>query len=207
MLAEGLQDYLQRLNATDDPILGAMHDRARRDGFPIIGPQVGRLVHLLARSIGAHTVVELGSGFGYSAHWFASAVGPRGTVHLTDWSQDRLDSAQTHLEEAGLWDRCVAHCGDALELFEAFEGVADVVFMDVDKDAYPKVVDLLDRRLRIGGLLIVDNTLWQGRVYGLDEDPSTQGIRELTQLLWNDSRFTCSLIPLRDGVTIALRTG
>ena len=205
LLADPLQGYLTTLNRTDDPVLTDMHTLAAESGFPIVGPEVGRLLHVWTRSIGARVVFELGSGFGYSAHWFAQAVGPEGAVHLTERSESRLLDAKAFLSRSELWERCIPHCGDALSSLAAFDGLADVIFMDIDKTGYPDAIESVAEHLRVGGLFITDNCLWFGRVYGDDASESTEAIRAFTAALWSDPRFACTLIPLRDGVTVALR--
>jgi predicted O-methyltransferase YrrM len=206
MLDPKLQAYLRGLHPSFDPTLDALHARAEGERFPIVGPEVGQLLFTLARAIGARTVWELGSGFGYSAWWFARAVGPLGTVHLTDTRPQHLADARSMLEEAGLWDRCVAHPGDALDTFTAWEGRADIVFCDIDKEDYPRVPELAAARLRAGGLLVFDNMLWSGRVYtGDPEDPATAGVLEATRQLWTDPAWSPTLIPLRDGVAVATK--
>lgn len=205
MLDIGLKEYLAQLNAVDDLVLNEMHDRAATLRFPIVGPEVGRLLHVLGCAIGAKTVFELGSGFGYSAWWFAHVVGADGLVYLTDNSSENLAHAESYLERAGLLDRCCTHLGDALVHFERWTGQADIVFMDIDKHDYPRIVPLLQDRLRVGGMLIVDNILWSGRVYLGDDAESTRGVVELTQLIRGDARYLWSVIPIRDGVLVALR--
>ncbi|NUN15539.1 MAG: class I SAM-dependent methyltransferase [Myxococcales bacterium] len=205
MLDIGLKEYLSQLNAVDDLVLNDMHERAANQRFPIIGPEVGRLVHLLGKAIGAKTVFELGSGFGYSAWWFAHVVGPDGLVYLTDTKHENLADAEMYLERSGLLDRCCTYLGDALVHFEAWNGKADIVFVDIDKQDYPKIFPLLNDRLRIGGMLIVDNILWSGRVYMGDDAESTHGVQQLTQLIRGDARYLWSIVPIRDGVLTALK--
>ncbi len=202
-----LDAFLGRLFVEADPILEAMHERARDERFPVVGPRVGRLLYALAKIVGAHTVVELGSGFGYSAWWFARAVGPTGVVHLTDRSAERLAQARDYLDEAGLWERCRAHEGDALQWFASFEGPADVVFVDLDKARYPEALQLAASRLRPGGLLLADNVLWGGRVWDpAERDAATRGIRAFLDALQAHPAFEfLALLPERDGVAIGLR--
>ncbi len=173
--------------------------------FPIIGPAVGQLCHLLARSIGARRVFELGSGFGYSTWWFAHAVGEGGQVIHTDGSVGNSTRARDFLSRAGLASRVRFEVGDARTILERTPGPFDVIFNDIDKEGYPDVLPLARLALRVGGLLICDNMLWFGRVLVPAEDPDTRGILELTRLLREAADFTTTLIPLRDGVSVSLR--
>src|SRR2546421_10217495 len=110
---------LQRLA---EPVLLEMEAEAARRGFPIVGRNVGVTLEVFARSIGARRVMELGSGFGYSAYWFARAVGPGGEVHCTDGDQANVDAGSSYLGRAGFSDRVTYHVGDALEGFAKIEG-------------------------------------------------------------------------------------
>lgn len=196
--------YLHELANPEDPVLREMELLAVERSFPIVGPQVGQLLHVLTRSIRARRVVELGSGFGYSAYWFARAVGPGGEVILTEGSAKRAAEANRFLDRGGLGQRVRVEVGDALELIDQFGDGFDIVFNDIDKEQYPRVLEKAAGMLRPGGLLISDNMLWYGTV--LDPDPdqeSARGVQELTRLLYASDKFETVLIPLRDGVTVS----
>jgi predicted O-methyltransferase YrrM len=200
-----IERYLHDLANPGDPILREMEVLAAERSFPIVGPQVGRLLHLLSRMISARRVVELGSGFGYSAYWFARAVGPRGLVLLTEQSADNARQAQSFLSRGGFGKRVRVEVGDALEILGRAGGGFDIVFNDVDKERYPEVLDRAVVALKPGGLLICDNMLWFGTV--LDPQPgqpSTRGVQELTRLLFESDRFETVLIPIRDGITVSV---
>jgi predicted O-methyltransferase YrrM len=197
--------YLHELANPADPILREMELLAAERSFPIVGPQVGQLLGVLAASVSAERVIELGSGFGYSAYWFARAVGPGGQVILTETSPELAVEARGFLERGGLADRVRIEIGDALEIIDAVGGEFDVVFNDIDKDRYPLVLDRAAAALRPGGLLISDNMLWFGTV--LDETPiddSARGIKEFTRLLYDSPDFRTVMLPLRDGVSVSI---
>ena len=203
-----IERYLHELSNPRDPILREMEVLAAERRFPIVGPMVGRLLHMLTRLIRARRVIELGSGFGYSAYWFARALPPGGTVILTDRDGRQAAEAASFLERGGYTDRVRIEVGDALEILDRVGGEFDIVFNDIDKAEYPRVLDKAAAALRPGGLLISDNMLWFGAV--LDEapsDPATRGVQELTRLLYNSPEFETVLIPLRDGVTVSTYRG
>jgi predicted O-methyltransferase YrrM len=205
IVAPAIEDYLRRLGPPGDPILREMEAVAERRRFPIVGPLVGRLLHLMARAIGARSVFECGSGYGYSALWFARALPDGGRVVLTDASAENCASARDFLGRAGLLERADIRQGDALEILQRSPGPFDVVFCDIDKRDYPRVHPLLRPRLRPGGLFICDNLLWFGKVAGPDQDEDTRGVRELTRLLYADPGLHTAILPLRDGVGVSLR--
>ncbi len=203
-----IDPYLRSLQARhDEDVLLEMEAEGERRGFPIVGRNVGVTLELLARSIGASTVFELGSGFGYSAYWFARAVGPEGEVHCTDGDPENEVAAAGFLARAGLVDRIRYHVGDAVSWLADTPGTFDVVYDDIDKDGYPDAWRAACERVRLGGLYLCDNVLWSGRVPpdGDPPDGVTDAIREHNAMIAADERFVSSILPIRDGVMVALR--
>ena len=202
-----IEEYLRRIYDDGDPVRLEMEALARERSFPIVGPLVGRGLQQLALSIGARRVFELGSGYGYSALFFARAVGPEGTVHCTDLSHENVSLAQGFLTRAGVWDRVTYHRQEAATALRQTAGTWDIVYNDVDKDGYPAIVDLAHERLRKGGLFITDNTLWSGRVLEGEDDGSdaTRGVKEFTRRLFSHPGFLARIDPTRDGVAVALK--
>jgi caffeoyl-CoA O-methyltransferase len=205
-----VEDYMRSLlTRYDEPVLLEMEAEGKERGFPIIGRLVGVTVELLARSVGARRVFELGSGFGYSAYWFARAVGPSGEVHGTDGDPANEPKALDYLSRAALAEPIRWHVGDAVTQLGAVEGEFDVVYNDIDKDGYPAAWMAARERIRVGGLYVCDNVLWSGRVAVQDpDDPRplyTQAVLEHNRLVADDDRFVSSIVPTRDGVFVALR--
>jgi predicted O-methyltransferase YrrM len=196
--------YLHELANPRDPILREMEVLAAERNFPIVGPAVGQLLFVLARAIRARRVIELGSGFGYSAYWFARAMGPGSTVILTEGDEERAEEAVSFLDRGELGDRVQIEVGDGLEIIDRVGGEFDIVFNDIDKKDYPVVLDKAAAALRPGGLLISDNMLWFGTVLEDDpQDPPAAGVKELTRRLYDSEEFDTVLIPIRDGVTVS----
>ena len=200
-----IEDYLRKLYDDGDPVRHEMEDLARKKGFPIVGPLVGRMLVVLARAIGAKRVFELGSGYGYSALFFAKAVGVDGIVHCTDTSEENVRLAEGFLTRAGLISRVTYHREEATAALRRLGGTWDVVYNDIDKDGYPATVELAYERLRPGGLFITDNVLWSGRVLQPDDAASTRGVVEFTRRLLAHPGFVTTINPTRDGVAVALR--
>jgi caffeoyl-CoA O-methyltransferase len=213
LLPREVDGYLTDLAAAQvrDAVLDDMERRARELRFPIVGRAVGRFLEVQARAIGARRVVELGSGYGYSAYWFARAVGAGGEVVCTDADAHNAELAEAYLRRARLWDRVRYHVGDALEGLAAVDGELDVVYCDIDKDGYPAAWAAAAERLRVGGMFLCDNVLWDGRVAGLDPEPAptraavTADIVAMTRAAIDDERYVTTLAPIRDGVLVALR--
>ena len=207
-----IEAYMEsRLERFDEPVVLEMEAAAQASNFPIVGRNVGVTLEILARSVRARRVVELGSGFGYSAYWFSRAVGPEGELHLTDGDPDNERKARDYLGRAGLWDPIRYHVGDAIASLEALDGEFDVVYCDIDKDGYPDAWRAARDRVRVGGLYICDNSLWYGRVTGAEpvesewERRTTAAVIEHNQLAADDERYVSTIVPTRDGVLVATR--
>ncbi len=197
--------YLEEVTPARPEVLQEMEGLAKEKGFPIVGPLVGRFLYQLATLTKAERILEMGSGFGYSAYWFSLAIGERGHIILTDGNEDNKRQALDFFRRAGLKTHMDFHVGDALELIEEHDGPFDIIFNDIDKADYPKTIELAAPRLRRGGLFITDNLIWSGKVYREDKDRSTQGIVDFTKVLYADDRFFTTIQPLRDGVSVAMR--
>ncbi|MGZ8620459.1 MAG: O-methyltransferase [Actinomycetota bacterium] len=194
------------LTRHDEPVLLEMEAEAERDGFPIIGRLVGATVEVLARSVGARRVFELGSGYGYSAYWFARAVRPDGEVHCTDGDPTNEAKALAYLTRAGLDAPVRWHVGDAVTHLSAAKGELDVVYNDIDKDGYPDAWLAARERIRVGGLYLCDNVLWYGRVTEpRPERADTRAILQHNALIAEDERYLSAIVPTRDGLMMALR--
>jgi caffeoyl-CoA O-methyltransferase len=205
-MRDDVRDWLRAMaDVPGDEILAAMHAEAAERNFPIVGPEVGRLLFQLARLSGARRIFELGSGFGYSTLWFARALPPGGRVYHTDGDPRNTEKAREYLGRAGLLGSVVFTTGDARDVLDATPGEFDILFMDIDKHQYPDAYRRFRDRVKPGGLVITDNLVWSGKVAeGLD-DPSTRGVKEYLDLMWGDDRFLSSLLPVRDGVGVSLR--
>jgi caffeoyl-CoA O-methyltransferase len=201
-----IEDYLVgRLSRFDEPMLLEMEREGKERGFPIVGRTVGVTLEVLARSIGARRVVELGSGFGYSGYWFARAIGPEGELHLTDGDPENEAKAQDYLLRAGLWDVVTFHVGDAVTTLGTLDGEFDVIYCDIDKQGYPDAWRAASERIRVGGLYICDNVLGITRESILDDTPITAAIREHNELVAADERYISTILPMRQGDMAAIR--
>jgi len=204
-----VERYLRELFEEDHPVAAEMEARAEEHGFPIVGRLVGTTLEVLARSIGARRVFEMGSGYGYSAYWFSRAVGDGGEVRMTEGDPENQRLALDFLDRAGFGDRVRSHVGDAVELIDETPGEFDVVFCDIDKHGYPEAWSKARERIRVGGLYLCDNVLWSGRVAQEDPDDArpewTAAIREHNAAVAADERYRSTVVPTRDGVMVALR--
>ena len=202
-----VEKYFYDLLPERDEVLRDMEDDAARRHVPIVGPAVARVLYQYAQLIGAKTVFEMGSAIGYSTIWWARAVGEGGRVYYTDGDQKNADRARSNFERAGVAARITIKVGDALEILSEQTQLFDVLFNDVDKEDYPRVLRLATPKLRSGGLFITDNVLWSGRVVEGDKakEPTTKAILEFNRLLYNSTDFFTTILPIRDGVAVAVK--
>lgn len=201
-----VDDYLYSMLPKRDEVLAEMEDYASQHNIPIVGPAVARVLQQLALIIDAKSVFELGSAIGYSTVWWAQAVGEKGRVVYTDGDPKNTERARRYFDRAGVTDRISLHTGDALEFLSEQKEQYDIIFNDVDKEDYPRVLRLVSPRLRKGGLFITDNVLWSGRVAEKNpKEPRTKAILEFNRLLYNSGDFYTTILPIRDGLAVALK--
>lgn len=201
-----VDDYLYSMLPKRDPVLTEMEDYATEHKIPIVGPAVARVLQQLAMMINARAVFELGSAIGYSTIWWAQAVGDQGRVIYTDGDSKNAERARGYFTRAGVSSRITLHVGDALEFLSEQKQEFDIIFNDVDKEDYPRVLRLVAPRLRKGGLFITDNVLWSGRVAENNSpDARTKAILEFNRKLYGAPEFYTTILPIRDGLAVALK--
>lgn len=205
--SEPVENYLYSLLPARDEVLAEMETAAAKRDIPIVGPAVGRILHQLALMTDSKNVFEMGSAIGYSTIWWARAVGKGGRVFYTDGDRKNADEARGYFQRAGVADRISVHVGDALELLSEQKQQFDIVFCDLDKEDYPRALRLALPKLRNGGLFVADNVLWSGKVAQEDADEaSTKAIQELNRLLYTSSELFTTILPIRDGLAVAIKT-
>jgi caffeoyl-CoA O-methyltransferase len=202
------QEYLTTLIPPREKELQEMEAYAEKHDFPIIGPVCGYYCYQLALMIGARSIFELGSGFGYSTAWFAKAIQENGggVVHHTVWDETLSKSANIHMSKLGYDGLVKYHNAEAVDTLRQTKGPFDIIFNDIDKEAYPASLAVIKEKLRSGGLLIVDNMLWHARIFDKkDNSPETEAVREFTRRITSDTDWVVSLAPIRDGMIIAYK--
>ncbi len=199
-----IERYIYDLLPPRDPVLAEIEAEAERRRIPIVGPAVGGLLALLVEMTRARRIFELGSAIGYSTIWLARAAGPGAEVHYSDGSEANAEEARGYFRRAGVADRITVHVGDALISLAGTTGPFDLIFNDVDKEGYPSVLDAVTDRLRSGGVLVTDNTLWHERVLE-PRDAASRAVAEFNRKIVEAKAFSVALVPLRDGVTVALK--
>lgn len=197
-----IEAYIYGLLPARDAVLAEMEELAARESIPIIGPAVARVLAQYVMLTGAKRIFELGSAIGYSTIWMARASGAGAEVHYSDGSAPNADRARAFFDRAGVAHSIVVHVGDALGALAGTAGTYDLVFNDVDKEGYPQVLEEAPARLRPGGLLITDNTLWHGRVLS-PSDEASLAVVEFNRKIFERKDFYATILPIRDGVVVA----
>ncbi|MFB6120205.1 MAG: O-methyltransferase [Halobacteriaceae archaeon] len=214
MLTSDAARVIDHADVTAEPLLDEMTAHGRERNFPIVGPNAGRLLRILARTGGAERVFEFGSGFGYSAAWFAGALPDDGEIVLTDYDEDNLASAQGFLRQGGYDGIARYEVGDAIETFRAAEGEFDVVLVDLEKTKYVEAFELAREQVSDGGLVVADNMLDGPMSAGeiadaLDgADPGNEhasGIAAYIERVRDDPDFDTSLVPLGEGLAVSCK--
>jgi predicted O-methyltransferase YrrM len=206
-LPKKLEAYLYKISPPGAEVFREMEKLAEERDFPAIGPLVGRLLFQLVKLTGAKNVFELGSGFGYSAMWIASALPEEGRIVCTEYSKENAEMGIRFLERANLRHKVLYEVGDALESFHRYEGPFDLIFCDIDKHQYPKALEAGVPKLKSGGLFVADNVLWSGMVADPeDQSDATVGIRKFNEMIYQSPQLFSTIMPVRDGVSISLKS-
>ena len=205
---EQVQEYLRSLVPARPQEMLEMEAYAKKEGFPAIGPVCGYLCYQLARIINARRIFELGSGYGYSTAWFAKAVKENGggQVFHVVWDEKLSAKARGHLSKLGYGGIVTYRVSEAVHALKETEGPFDIIFNDIDKEGYPDSLPVVKEKLRSGGILIIDNMLWDGRIFNKEnKHESTVAIRELTKQITSDPDWIVTLVPIRDGMIIGYK--
>jgi predicted O-methyltransferase YrrM len=210
-LTPKVYDYLQQVSLREPEVLQQLRLQTHKMsmGQMQISPEQGQFMRLLVELIGAKKTLEIGVFTGYSALSVALSLPADGKVIGCDINVEWTKIARRYWEMAGVADKIDLRLAPALETLQALldEGQAntfDFAFIDADKAGYPQYYEMALKLLRPGGLVAIDNVLWDGDVADLDKnDANTVVLRELNAKLHGDERVTISMLPVGDGLTLA----
>jgi len=215
-LPETVSAYASAIGPDTDDLIEEMGAQARQTEFPHVGPAVGGWLAMLARLTGAERVFEFGSGFGYSAYWFARELPPGGEVVLTEVDADELDRARDYFARANLDATVHFELGDAIETIDAYDGPFDVVLIDNEKDRYAEAFEAVREKVAPGGVVAADNAVAGGSIDVVDlrahfegesvaMNEMTAGIAEYVETVRGAEAFETVLLPLGEGVAVSQR--
>ena len=164
----------------------------------------GRILKMLARMIQAQRILEIGTYTGYATLCLAEALPENGEIHTIEKDDEMEDFMRSQFEQSPYKEQIKVYIGDALKIIPTLENKFDLVFIDADKRSYCEYYDLVFDKVREGGIILVDNTLWSGKVIEPFQasDLQTQGILRFNHKIKHDSRVEKVILPLRDGLTV-----
>jgi predicted O-methyltransferase YrrM len=212
IVPDAIERYLSGLNRAGDLVLDAIAAGNVTRGLPLVDAEVGALLRVLATAIGATRILEIGTAIGYSGIWLAGALPPGGMLVTMEFDEARAHEARSNFDRAALSDRVSVVVGDAQLKLAKVSGPFDLIFQDGDKRLYSPLLDRLVALLRPGGVLVTDNVLWDGEVVpGFHAAPQknpddTRAIVEYNQRVAAHPQLLTSIVPLRDGVAISVKT-
>jgi caffeoyl-CoA O-methyltransferase len=210
IVTESVEAYLAASRPEPDPLLAEMEAHGERDSVPIVVPETGRLLQILALTRGARRVVEVGTAIGVSTLYLARALPADGKIVSFEIDPERHATARGYLERDGLAERADLRLQDAREGLAALDGPFDMAFIDGVKTQYGDYLDQLLPLLGPGSLLAVDNvllsgTVAEGRGNSFWSDEQIAGARAFNQRLLDDDAFVATVTPVGDGVLLAVR--
>jgi predicted O-methyltransferase YrrM len=212
-LSGPLQAYVRSFGMREDADLAALREETANHPWAMmqISPEEGQLMAVLVRVLGARKTLEVGVFTGYSALVVAKAMGPAGKVIALDISEEFTAIARRHWAKAGIADRIDLRLRPAIESLDALVAAGesntfDFAFIDADKSNYDAYYEYALKLVRRGGLIAIDNVLWDGKVIdSSDQSAHTVAIRAINRKIHGDSRVEVSMVPIGDGLTLALK--
>jgi predicted O-methyltransferase YrrM len=204
-------DYLAALRRDPHDRLAWIDREGRAEGLPLVYPDTGALLHVLALGCGAARILEIGTCIGYSTLWLATALPAEGQLISMEYDHGRAARARDHFAAAGFTSRISVIVGDAMRFLHKVAGPFDLIFQDSDKKLYEPMLDRLVELLRPGGLLVADNVLWNGEVvpgYVTQKkysDDDTAAISSFSRRVAADTRLYTSFVQVGDGVSISVK--
>ena len=200
-----LEHYLEETCDAEPMLLKEIHrDTYLQECKPhmLSGHYQGRVLSLLSKLVQADTILEIGTFTGYATLCLAEGLSPKGMIHTIESNVELEDKLQDYFRRSPYANRISVHFGDAVQIIPEIQGHFDLVFIDADKKNNLKYFKLLINRVRSGGLILVDNVLWKGRVLDSKPDSMTSMIMEFNQIIAQDSRIEKLILPIRDGLYI-----
>lgn len=206
ILDEPLQTYLES-HCPSEP--GLLQNIDRETNLHVLKPHMlsghyqGRLLSMLSKMLQPKCILEIGSFTGYSALCLAEGLADGGILHTIEVNAEMEERLQRNFAASGYHDKIKLHIGDAAEVIKAMPAnIYDLVFIDADKKSNALYYEMAMGQLRPGGLIIIDNVLWKGKVYADANDTDTRLIRQLNDTIHADTRVESLILPIRDGLTV-----
>lgn len=217
VLSDEIVRFMRAVGPEPDETLREMDEYAREEGFPHVGPEVGTFLRFVARLADAERIFEFGSGYGYSAYWFANALPADGEIVLTEVDGDELELAREYMTAGGYDAQARYELGDALETIDDYEGPFDAVLIDHQKHRYADAFEAVRSKVPVGGVVVADNAITAGpiefeKLLAIaegerpdDVNEHTQGIADYLERVTADPAFETIVLPLGEGIAVSYR--
>ena len=200
-----LESYI--LNHIDNQD-GVLHELERHTHLHVLRPRMlsghlqGSLLKMICRMINPLSVLEIGTFTGYSAICMAQGMRPEGHIHTIEINDELETLIIDYFKKAGVHNQITLHLGSAIDIIPTITDLFDLVFMDGDKREYPKYLEMVLPKVKIGGFILADNILWDGKVAqpNMPDDDYTKGIMDFNDLVKADVRLEKTILPIRDGL-------
>lgn len=208
-LIENLETYVQQHSEQEPDLL---QELARETHLKVLQPRMlsgayqGRLLSLISKLITPKHILEIGTFTGYSALCMAEGLHENGRIDTIDVDEELTDLQRRYFDASSYGKQIFQHLGNAAEIIPALNGNFDLVFIDADKEQYPRYFDLIIDRIQTGGLIIADNVLWSGKVVTNATDEATKALHQFNKKVVEDTRVETVLLPVRDGLTLIRKT-
>ncbi len=207
-IPEEIEAYAEKYTQPESKVLQELN---RETWSRVMQPRMlsghlqGRLLSFLSGLVQPDRVLDIGTYTGYSALCLAEGLAPGGKVHTIEVNRELEHMIRLYIGKAGMEDSIALHFGEAAELIPSIEGPYDLVFIDADKENYPRYFDLVVDRVRPGGMIIADNVLWSGNVLkpAREMDAETSALAAYAKKVYDDPRVESLLLPVRDGLMLA----
>ncbi|AGN02838.1 O-methyltransferase family 3 [Salinarchaeum sp. Harcht-Bsk1] len=218
LLSDDIARFVRATGPEPDDVLEEMDEYAEEHGFPHVGSALGGWLQFLARMVDAEHVFEFGSGYGYSAYWFARALPDDGRIVCTEIDEDEIEMGREYLARGGFGDVVSYEHGDAVEIVDRYDGPFDVVLIDHQKHRYAEAFEAVRDKVAPGGIVVADNVMtggtidfdalleaWHGEEPLASDDEMTRGIDEYLHTVRDDPAFETTVLPLGEGLSVSHR--
>lgn len=204
---EKIWNYIISHTSEEDPVLAELNrETYARMVYPrmLSGHYQGRFLEMFSKIVNPEYILEIGTFTGYSAICLARGLKPGGILHTIENNDEIIAFTKKYLQKSGLEDKIVLHVGDALQIIPGLNIMFDLIYIDADKTQYPDYYRIVFDKLKPGGLILIDNVLWGGKVVqkSYKKDAESNGILILNEMIQNDSRIEHMILPIRDGVML-----
>ncbi|WP_408959098.1 O-methyltransferase [Natrinema sp. 74] len=217
VLSDEIARFVRAIGPDPDETLIEMDEYAAAEGFPHVGPEVGAFLRLVARLADAERIFEFGSGYGYSAYWFAEALPDDGEIVLTEVDDAELELAREYMAAGGYDGLARYELGDAMETVENYDGPFDVVLIDHQKSRYADAFEAIRSTVPVGGVVVADNAItasvvdfdavleWAEGGSPTAVNDHTQGVIDYLETVRADPAFETIGVPLGEGIAVSYR--